>query len=141
MKREIQFLLLLAVVTLTGCEWHDDEGKSYSDHGFFVVKETNTTKPSILGNTSSSEIAKLKNDKVYVPKDTTLTIRPLENDTEGLILVDVEEGTSGTVVLEDETKLSYTPNEGQIGNDQVTYSAMDVDGNIFEAKIIVEIIE
>ena len=139
MKKEIQFLLLIAVVTLTGCEWHDDDGKSYSEHGFFVVKENNVTRPSILGRVSGT--SKLKNKQVYVPQDTTLTIRPLENDTQGLILIDVEEGESGTVVLEDEAKLSYAPNEGQIGNDKFTYSAMDANGNIFEAKIIVDIIE
>jgi len=141
MKKEIQFLLLIAVVTLTGCEWHDEEGKSYSEHGFFVVKESNATRarPSILGH--SSVTPKFKSKQVYVPKDTTLTIRPLEKDREGLILIDVEEGEMGTVVLEDEMKLSYTPNEGQIGNDQFIYSAMDTNGNIVEAKVIVDIIE
>ena len=72
-------------------------------------------------------------DTATTPEDTPVTFPVLGNDTDPngdpLTIVGVPTATNGTVVVNPDGTLTYTPNPDYNGPDTITYTVEDPDGN------------
>ena len=78
-------------------------------------------------------------DAVTTDEDTPLLILVLNNDSPGLTLESVSGGNMGTVVINPDGTLSYTPDADANGQDTFTYTAVDKNGAQTTATVMVDI--
>lgn len=77
-------------------------------------------------------------DTVTTDEDTPVTISVLDNDSAGLVIESVS-GASGSVIINPDGTLSYTPTENETGTDAFTYTAVDAGGQQTTATVTVDI--
>ena len=82
-------------------------------------------------------------DDTAISPLSPVTIDVLSNDTDPnqdiLTVADVSDPNSGTVVINDDGTVTYTPNPGFIGTDSFTYTVSDEDGNTDTATVNVQV--
>lgn len=84
-----------------------------------------------IGERPSEVPTEALNDIVSTNEVEPLTIRVLDNDTSAdgaLSLISVTQGSNGSVTLNDDNTLSYTPGQGFIGDDSFEYTIQDQAG-------------
>ena len=73
-----------------------------------------------------------EDDDVTTGSNTPVTLDPTVNDTDvdgdDLTVTEVGEPTNGTVTLNEDGTVTYTPNEGHVGEDSFTYTVDDGNG-------------
>ncbi len=77
-------------------------------------------------------------DAATTQEDTPVVIHILDNDSAGLV-IDSVSGARGSVIINPDGTLSYTPIENDSGQDTFTYTASDADGQATTATVTVEI--
>lgn len=77
-------------------------------------------------------------DTVTTEEDTPVVISVMDNDSAGLVVESVS-GARGSVIINPDGTLSYTPNENESGLDEFTYTAVDADGQRTTATVTVNI--
>ncbi|WP_220749522.1 tandem-95 repeat protein, partial [Jannaschia pagri] len=79
------------------------------------------------------------NDSVTLDEDTTVVIRPLDNDTDGngdtLTITDVSDPANGTLVDNGDGTFTYEPNADFNGSDSFTYTVSDGNGGTDTATV------
>ncbi|PZD72635.1 Leukotoxin [Acaryochloris thomasi RCC1774] len=85
------------------------------------------------------------NDTATTDAGVAATINVLANDTDsdgGTVVVDaVGDATSGTTALNDDGTVTYTPNDGFVGDDSFTYDVSDGQGGTDTATVNVTVNE
>ncbi len=82
------------------------------------------------------------NDSASTPEDTPVTISPLANDTDpdgDPLTVASAQALNGTVVINANGTVTYTPNPGFNGTDTITYEISDGNGGTSIATITVSV--
>ncbi len=84
-----------------------------------------------------------KDDKIVTQEDTPATIDVLANDIEVdnelLTISDINQGKGGSVTINKDGTLTYTPKENFYGTDTFTYTVTDRAGEKDTAKVTVEV--
>jgi VCBS repeat-containing protein len=83
-------------------------------------------------------------DVASTPEDTLVTINVLGNDTDvdgDLLTVTVATAANGTVVINPDGTLDYTPNPDFNGDDTITYTVSDGNGGTSTADVAVTVTE
>ncbi|MEM8980023.1 MAG: Hint domain-containing protein [Pseudomonadota bacterium] len=78
-------------------------------------------------------------DQVTLDEDSTVVIDVLANDTDpedDMLRVESASALNGVVTVNIDGTLTYSPNEGFVGKDQITYEIADVRGNTSSAAVI-----
>ncbi len=82
-------------------------------------------------------------DSANTLSNTPVTINVLANDTDAngdtLTIVDVTQGTNGSVVINGGTNVTYTPNAGFIGVDAFTYTITDGNAGTNSATVTITV--
>jgi VCBS repeat-containing protein len=82
-------------------------------------------------------------DAVATSEDTAVTYNVLGNDTDidgdSLTVSSVTDGTSGTVTINADGTLTYTPSAGFVGTDSFTYTVSDGQGGTATATVSVTV--
>ncbi len=82
-------------------------------------------------------------DSAVTPPDTPVSIEVLANDSDSdgdpLTVTDITDPANGTVVINSDGTVTYTPNPGFIGTDTFVYTITDPDGNADTAIVTVVI--
>ena len=82
-------------------------------------------------------------DIITTNEDTPATYNVLSNDSDvegdALAVSSVTNGASGTVVINPDNSVTYTPNENYNGNDSFTYTVSDGQGGIDTATVNVTV--
>ncbi len=116
--------------------------------GPYVVNVTATlpdgssvTIPLVINITNPAPLA--TDDGTQTPLDTPVTIAVLGNDTDpdgdDLTLTAVGTPVNGTVVINPDGTLTYTPDAGFTGTDSFTYTINDGQGGVSTATVIVNV--
>ena len=82
------------------------------------------------------------NDNASTPEDTPVTISPLANDTDpdgDPLTITTAAAQNGTVVVNANGTVTYTPNPGFNGTDTITYTISDGNGGTSTATITVAV--
>jgi hypothetical protein len=85
---------------------------------------------------SASPVA--ADDSVTTQEDTPVIISALENDSADLVIETIS-GASGSVIINPDGTLTYTPNENENGLDEFTYTAVDANGHQTTATVTVTV--
>jgi Ca2+-binding RTX toxin-like protein len=122
-----------------------DAGQSEPDSFTFTVSDGVNGDPSegtvtiTVVNTAPEAV----DDTAEGPAGQPVNIDVLANDTDAdghdLTLVSVTAGTNGTVEIEDDNTITYTPTSGWTGEDTFTYTATDGFGEEVTATVTVTI--
>jgi hypothetical protein len=80
-------------------------------------------------------------DTATTPTNTPVNVDVLDNDPSGpsLEVTEVTDGANGTVVIEDDGTVTYTPATGFSGIDTFTYTATDEDGQTITQSVTVTV--
>jgi hypothetical protein len=80
-------------------------------------------------------------DTATTPTNTPVNVDVLANDPSGpsLEVTAVTDGANGTVVIEDDGTVTYTPEPGFSGIDTFTYTATDGDGQTITQTVTVTV--
>jgi uncharacterized repeat protein (TIGR01451 family) len=80
-------------------------------------------------------------DTATTPTNTAVSVDVLDNDPSGpsLEVTEVTDGADGTVVIEDDGTVTYTPDTGFSGVDTFTYTATDGDGQTITQTVTVTV--
>jgi hypothetical protein len=80
-------------------------------------------------------------DTASTPTNTPVNVDVLANDPSGpsLEVTEVTDGANGTVVIEDDGTVTYTPETGFSGIDTFTYTATDGDGQTITQTVTVTV--
>ena len=82
-------------------------------------------------------------DTESTPVDTPVTFDPTENDTDvdgdSLTVTDVSDPENGTVEINGDGTVTYTPDEGFTGDDTITYTVDDGNGGTDQGTIVVTV--
>ncbi|WP_425411106.1 Ig-like domain-containing protein [Hyphococcus sp.] len=93
--------------------------------------------------TVSAEAPQAVDDVASVLSGTPSTIDPLANDNDPngdpLTVADIADPANGTVVINPDGAITYTPEAGFVGTDTFTYTVCDDDGNCDTASITVTV--
>ncbi len=91
----------------------------------------------VVAPTNDGPVA--KNDEANVDEDSSVTIDVLANDSDldgdSLSVIDVSEPQHGTVTINDDGTVSYTPAENYNGPDSFTYTISDGNGGTSTATV------
>ena len=118
--------------------------------GFTGTDSFGYTATDDLGNSGTATVTvSVESQQPNALDDTAIsplspvTIDVLSNDTDpnqdSLTVADVSNPNSGTVVINDDGTVTYTPNLGFIGTDSFTYTVSDGDGNTDTATVNVQV--
>ncbi|WP_429086270.1 tandem-95 repeat protein [Brassicibacter mesophilus] len=92
-----------------------------------------------LNVNSVNDIPLAVNDNINTKKDTSVTIDVLSNDSdiEGdtLNIINVTQGSNGTVVINTDNTITYTPKSGFSGTDSFEYTISDGNGGENKATV------
>ena len=81
------------------------------------------------------------NDYADTDENTSVTISVLDNDTDpdndALTVTDVTNGQYGTVVINNDNTITYTPNENFSGSDTFSYTVSDGNGGEDTANVTI----
>ncbi|MDR5591991.1 Ig-like domain-containing protein, partial [Christiangramia sp. SM2212] len=95
----------------------------------------------IVAPTNDAPVA--NDDNAVTDEDTAVVIYVLENDTDAdgdeLTVVSVTQPSNGTVVINEDGTVTYTPNENFNGNDEFTYTIEDEEGLSDTATVFVTV--
>lgn len=82
-------------------------------------------------------------DAASVEQDTSVTINVLDNDgdTTGWTVTATSTPVNGTVIINNDGTVTYTPNEGFTGDDSFTYTVANADGSTATATVTVTVTE
>ena len=81
-------------------------------------------------------------DVATTPEDTPVTIPVLDNDSDPTgqpLTITTATAPNGTVAINDDGTLTYTPNPDYNGPDEITYTVTDPDGNEATGVVAVEV--
>ncbi|MBR9836953.1 MAG: tandem-95 repeat protein [Rhodobacteraceae bacterium] len=82
-------------------------------------------------------------DTESTPVDTPVTFDPTENDTDvdgdPLTVTDVSDPANGTVAINGDGTVTYTPDAGFTGDDTITYTVDDGNGGTDQGTIVVTV--
>ncbi|MFY9318091.1 Ig-like domain-containing protein [Lentibacter algarum] len=96
-----------------------------------------------VGDTGPNAPATPVDDMATTDEDTPVVINVLSNDTdpEGdvLTVVDASEPANGTVVINPDGTVTYTPSAGFTGQDTFEYTVEDAGGNYSSAVVFVQV--
>ena len=85
------------------------------------------------------------NDELYVAIDTPRTLNVLANDSDpegsALTLASVTSPVNGTLVINDDNTVTYTPSTGYEGTDSFTYTIVDIGNKSASATVSVNVVE
>ena len=113
---------------------------SVEDEGGNISTATVTV---TVGDTGPNAPATPVDDMATTDEDTPVVINVLSNDTdpEGdvLTVVDASEPANGTVVINPDGTVTYTPNAGFTGQDTFEYTVEDAGGNYSSAVVFVQV--
>ncbi|NND60857.1 MAG: tandem-95 repeat protein [Gammaproteobacteria bacterium] len=83
------------------------------------------------------------NDQAETDEDTAVTINVLANDSDPdsdpLVVSNATNGTNGSVVVNGDNTVTYTPEAGFTGNDSFTYTVSDGRGGFANAMVFVTV--
>ena len=83
-------------------------------------------------------------DSASTSKDVTVNISVLANDNDpdgdSLIVTAVTQGSNGSVVINSDNTVTYSPNSGYVGSDSFTYTISDGVGSPVSATVMVTVI-
>ena len=95
------------------------------------------------GGGSTPPVTKASNDSANTNVDSAVTINVLTNDTvvDGgtLSIMDKTDGTSGSVNINADNTLTYTPNSGFSGTDMFNYTVSDGKGGTSSGTVTVHV--
>ena len=81
------------------------------------------------------------NDYANTDENTSVTISVLDNDTDpdndALTVTDVTSGQYGTVVINNDNTITYTPNDNFSGSDAFSYTVSDGNGGEDTADVTI----
>jgi len=124
-----------------------DPNFSWLDSFTFRVSDgkTDSVPATILVSVASvNDPPTAKDDKVKTKEDTPATIDVLANDIEVdnelLTVSEINQGKSGSVTINKDGTLTYTPKANFYGTDTFTYTAMDRAGEKDTATVRIEVI-
>lgn len=125
------------------------------DTGFVGTDTFDYTVTDGQGNVSSATVtvtvqdpaenlpATLVDDQAETDEDTPVVINVLSNDTDpegdSLTVVDTSDPGNGTVVVNPDGTVTYTPNPGFSGRDSFEYTVEDGGGNYSSAVVFVQV--
>ena len=113
---------------------------SVEDEGGNISTATVTV---TVGDTGPNAPATPVDDMATTDEDTPVVINVLSNDTdpEGdvLTVVDASEPANGTVVINPDGTVTYTPNAGFSGQDTFEYTVEDAGGSYSTAVVFVQV--
>ena len=113
---------------------------SVEDEGGNISTATVTV---TVGDTGPNAPATPVDDMATTDEDTPVVINVLSNDTdpEGdvLTVVDASEPANGTVVINPDGTVTYTPSAGFTGQDTFEYTVEDAGGNYSSAVVFVQV--
>jgi len=129
---------------LTGTPGNDDVG-SYSNIQITVtsgggLSDSLTLFAITVTNVNDAPVA--VNDYITTDEDTTVAINILINDSDlddDDLTVDSQTATNGSLVLNNDQTLSYTPNANFNGTDTISYTISDGNGGADSADVIVTV--
>jgi Ca2+-binding RTX toxin-like protein len=81
-------------------------------------------------------------DTAATDEDVSIVIDVLSNDSDAdghVLSVNSASAANGSIVIQADGSLSYTPNTGFYGTDQITYAATDSHGGLSTAHVIVTV--
>ena len=120
-----------------------------SDQPIYVMYEDSATNDehNLLGSASSvssgNTVPVAQNDSANTAVDTMVTITVLSNDTDAdgdsLTVSTVTQGTNGSVLINTDNTIDYTPNPSFSGNDSFNYTIADGNGGTATATVSVSI--
>jgi VCBS repeat-containing protein len=132
--------------------WHLDEGSGQtvndsSGHGWNGVLGSSTSVQSsdpawssdspVISSTNKPPV--LFNDDIVTDEDTAITFDALSNDTDPdgdtLSIASVTQGSHGTVLINADGTIKYTPAANFHGTDSFTYTAADGKGGTSTASV------
>ena len=116
-----------------------DDGNGGTDTGEIIVTVGDDTVPG--GNTPPVAV----DDLFTTDDETAITFDPTLNDTDAdgdpLTVTGIGSSENGTVVLNEDGTVSYTPNGSFTGFDSFNYTVTDGNGGTAEANITVEVLD
>lgn len=84
-----------------------------------------------------------EDDHAVTPEETPVTILVLDNDTDvdedDLTVAMLTPPSNGSAAVEEERKITYTPNTDFVGTDTLAYTVSDGTGDPVEASVTVEV--
>ncbi len=84
-----------------------------------------------------------EDDNASTVEGETVTIQVLNNDSDpdgdDIAISSLEQAANGTVELNNDGTISYTPNDGFVGNDVFTYHITDDNGTVSDAQVFVTV--
>ncbi|MGC9528656.1 MAG: Ig-like domain-containing protein, partial [Limnospira sp.] len=117
-----------------------DDGNGGTDTGTVVVEVTNS--PPV----ANDDTAETRHNPAFTitPQDlATVTIDVLANDSDPdddiLSIINVVQGENGSVEINDDNTVTYTPNLDFLGTDTFTYTVDDGNENTATATVTVEV--
>jgi len=93
-----------------------------------------------VSNVNDAPIA--NNDSATTDEDVEVTINVLENDTDDdgdTLVIDSATATSGTVTINQDYTLTYSPNQDFFGDDTINYTISDGNGESDSATVAVTV--
>ena len=75
------------------------------------------------------------------PVTISVLVNDSDADGDGLSVTDVTQGGNGSVIINADNSVTYTPNSGFVGNDQFSYTIDDGTGETATANVIVSVTE
>jgi VCBS repeat-containing protein len=123
----------------------DDETFPGSDTFSYTVSDGNggqdTARVTIKGNPVQNPPVAV-DDYAKTEENTSVTISVLDNDTDpdndDLTVTDVTNGQYGTVVINNDNTITYTPNDNFSGSDTFSYTVSDGNGGQDTARVTIE---
>jgi hypothetical protein len=106
---------------------YDFNGKDTIEITLEVTNEDNSTSDvPLIVDVNVKPTVDVVDDKVETEKGSSLLIEPLKNDKfrpeSGVVVSETTTPSKGTVVLNDDSTVTYTPNTGAVGIDLFSYT-------------------
>ncbi|EJC6944826.1 tandem-95 repeat protein [Vibrio parahaemolyticus] len=120
-NNSIQISIVNGVATITPtADWNGKEAIT------FTAKDSSGESVSQTVNFTVAPVADIVADKATVVEDTPTIIKVLDNDTfestDKVVSLDAENGPkNGTVIVNNDGTVTYTPDENYVGKDTFTY--------------------
>ncbi len=97
----------------------------------------------VVEDTGPNDPATPVDDSATTDEDTPVVISVLDNDTDpegdDLTIVDASEPTNGSIVVNPDGTITYTPDAGFTGTDSFEYTVEDEGGNYSSAVVTVQV--
>ncbi|MBU1224595.1 MAG: retention module-containing protein, partial [Gammaproteobacteria bacterium] len=139
------FVRLLRIVEGTGPASFDFESAELASSATFdatrdLTAAAATVVPPVVGAPNTPPVA--NPDTLSVNEDSPTTIDVLANDTDAdgnVLFVDSASASNGTVVVNSDGTITYTPNPNYNGPDSITYTISDGQGGTATATVDVTV--